>query len=126
MGRELIRFSPKVRSIIGQLDESLAQLPPANRPSWNIEEELLKDSETSRLSEAALSQPLCTAIQIVLVDMLESAGVTFKAVVGHSSGEIGAAYAAKFITASGAFGHANVDSPTSWGFWSSCAIGLIL
>jgi acyl transferase domain-containing protein len=34
-----------------------------------------------------------------LVDLLRAAGVKFQAVVGHSSGEIAAAYAAGFITA---------------------------
>ena len=46
-----------------------------------------------------MSQPLCTAVQIVLVDILRIAGITFAAVVGHSSGEIAAAYAADFISA---------------------------
>jgi hybrid polyketide synthase/nonribosomal peptide synthetase ACE1 len=48
---------------------------------------------------AELSQPLCTVIQIILVDMLRIAGITFVAVAGHSSGEIAAAYAADFISA---------------------------
>lgn len=40
------------------------------------------------------SQPICTAIQIALVELLESFGIVPKAVVGHSSGEIAAAYVA--------------------------------
>ena len=47
-------------------------------------------------------QPLCTALQIILVDLLQTAGITFAAVVGHSSGEIAAAYAAGFLSASDA------------------------
>jgi acyl transferase domain-containing protein len=39
-----------------------------------------------------LSQPLCTAIQIALIDLLSSFGITADKVVGHSSGEIAAAY----------------------------------
>jgi acyl transferase domain-containing protein len=50
------------------------------------------------LSQPQLSQPLCTAIQIALVDLLSSWGVTPSAVVGHSSGEIAAAYAAGSLT----------------------------
>lgn len=37
------------------------------------------------------SQPLSTAIQIALIELLKSFGVVPKAVVGHSSGEIAAA-----------------------------------
>jgi NADPH:quinone reductase-like Zn-dependent oxidoreductase/malonyl CoA-acyl carrier protein transacylase/SAM-dependent methyltransferase/acyl carrier protein len=39
------------------------------------------------------SQPLSTAIQIALYELLVSFGITPKVVVGHSSGEIAAAYA---------------------------------
>jgi hypothetical protein len=35
-----------------------------------------------------LSQPLCTAVQILQVDFLRSATVEFDVVVGHSFGEI--------------------------------------
>lgn len=65
-------------------------------------EEILADTTSSRIGEAVISQPLCTAVQIVLINLLRSAGVRFKAVVGHSSGEIAAAYAAGFINASDA------------------------
>ncbi|RYO98174.1 hypothetical protein DL766_005197 [Monosporascus sp. MC13-8B] len=39
------------------------------------------------------SQPLCTALQIALVELLKSLGIEQMAVCGHSSGEIAAAYA---------------------------------
>ena len=48
-------------------------------------------SETSRLGEPAIAQPLCTAVQIMIVDLLKQAGVKMHSVVGHSSGEIAAA-----------------------------------
>ncbi|OKL59687.1 hypothetical protein UA08_05018 [Talaromyces atroroseus] len=99
MGAHLIRSSEAAREKLEQLDHSLATLPEADRPSWRIAAELSAAKDASRLSEAALSQPLCTAIQIVLVDLLRSAGITFSAVVGHSSGEIAASYAAGFISA---------------------------
>ncbi|CAI7640712.1 unnamed protein product [Penicillium glandicola] len=103
MGQELLQASPGAREIVQALDNSLAGLPrERDRPSWTLEEELMKSPEDSRIGEAAISQPLCTAVQILLVDMLHSAGVRFHTVVGHSSGEIGAAYAAGLITASDA------------------------
>jgi acyl transferase domain-containing protein len=50
------------------------------------------------LQSAEYSQPVCTGLQIALINMLASCGVEPKAVVGHSSGEIAAAYAAGAIT----------------------------
>ncbi len=46
----------------------------------------------SRLDQPSYSQPICTALQIALVDLLCSWNVKPAAVVGHSSGEIAAAY----------------------------------
>jgi acyl transferase domain-containing protein len=97
MGAKLVASIPIARQIMSHLDESLATLPECHRPRWNLMDELSADS-TSRVSEAALSQPLCTAVQIVLVDLLYAAGVRFQAVVGHSSGEIAAAYAAGYLS----------------------------
>lgn len=99
MGAELIRSSEFVRGRLQDLEESLANLPPSDRPEWSLQDEILANSDDSRIAEAALSQPLCTAIQVILVDLLQTAGISFSAVVGHSSGEIAAAYAAGFISA---------------------------
>ncbi|KAJ5953151.1 Acyl transferase/acyl hydrolase/lysophospholipase [Penicillium verhagenii] len=88
---------PTFKISIQSLDAHLRTLQ--NTPEWSIEEELQKLPDASRLGSAELSQPLCTAIQIALVDTLASLGVQPAAVVGHSSGEIAAAYAAGAITA---------------------------
>ncbi|KAI0487511.1 hypothetical protein F4859DRAFT_525620 [Xylaria cf. heliscus] len=98
MGAQLIRSSAFVREQVEVLENYLAALPSADRPEWSLQHEMLAGAETSRISEAALSQPLCTAIQIILVDLLKKAGITFSAVVGHSSGEIAAAYAAGLLS----------------------------
>ncbi|GAB1195403.1 hypothetical protein APSETT444_004662 [Aspergillus pseudonomiae] len=60
---------------------------------WRFLAELSKPNESSRISEATLSQPYCTAIQIALVDLLKSWGIRPAIVCGHSYGEIAAAYA---------------------------------
>lgn len=99
MGRSLITTSPVAEAIIDQLEQSLADLPEADRPDWSLKKELLASKETSRISEGVISQPLCTAVQVMLVDLLRRVGIDFVAVVGHSSGEIAAAYAAGFLTA---------------------------
>lgn len=66
---------------------------------FSLPDEILATEKTSRLSEAEISQPCCTAIQIALVELLRSWGISPDAVVGHSSGEIAAAYACGAISA---------------------------
>ncbi|RYO76097.1 hypothetical protein DL763_010762 [Monosporascus cannonballus] len=55
-------------------------------------------TDPARIQCAEISQPLTTAFQTALVDLLRASGITFNAVVGHSSGEIAAAYAAGYFT----------------------------
>ncbi|RSL66807.1 hypothetical protein CEP54_003548 [Fusarium duplospermum] len=57
---------------------------------WSIFDEL---GRSENINKPQYSQPLSTAIQIALVELLHSFEVRPKAVVGHSSGEITAAYA---------------------------------
>jgi acyl transferase domain-containing protein len=100
MGAELLQTSRVFRRTIESLEEALGQL--ADKPTWSILQELQADNTKSRLHLAEISQPLCTAVQVGLVDLIRSAGISLRAVVGHSSGEIGAAYAAGVISASDA------------------------
>lgn len=60
--------------------------------------ELSSNAISSRIGNAALSQPLTTAIQIALVDLLASWNIRPTRVIGHSSGEIAAAYCAGALT----------------------------
>ncbi|KAJ5970419.1 polyketide synthase/peptide synthetase [Penicillium vulpinum] len=102
MGKHLIELSSFCRDFISTLENSLNDLPEFERPNWSLVGEMLAPDESSRVREAFISQPLCTAVQLLLVQLLRSAGVWFTAVVGHSSGEITAAYAAGFISATDA------------------------
>lgn len=99
MGRRLLQDIPLASQRLSELEAALSNLPdPADRPSWSLCQELTK-VEGSRVHMAEFAQPLCTALQIVLVDLLAGVGIRFAAVVGHSSGEIGAAYAAGVLSA---------------------------
>nr|QED55506.1 TRI17 [Trichoderma protrudens] len=66
--------------------------------SWDLIEELLREKDKSRLQEAELAQPATTAIQVALVDLAREWGIVPDSVIGHSSGEIGAAYAAGYLS----------------------------
>lgn len=65
--------------------------------TWSLAEELAK-SDDSRINDSEISQPACTAVQLGLVDLFRSWGISPVAVVGHSSGEIAAAYAAGLLS----------------------------
>jgi hybrid polyketide synthase/nonribosomal peptide synthetase ACE1 len=99
MGAELLLSSPMAAKCIANLDFSLQTLSEPDRPPWSLKEEILKETHCSRIGEALFSQSLSTAIQIMLVQLLRAAGIEFTAVVGHSSGEIAAAYAAGYLSA---------------------------
>lgn len=102
MGAHLYARCEPFRHSINSLEESLSRLPGPDRPTWSLADELLAPVDRSRVHQPEVSQPLTTAVQIGLVDVLQSSNVVFAAVVGHSSGEIAASYAAGRITASDA------------------------
>lgn len=117
MGKSLFEKFKSFRDDIKHMDNELQSLEP--RPSWrlegeqssfcsglenihlilNFEDEIVKESPASRISEAEISQPATTAIQIGLVNLLANWGILPASVVGHSSGEIVAAYSAGALSA---------------------------
>ena len=100
MGRTFVSTIPFARTLVDRLDHSLSTLSPEYRPTWRLTEQLMLEQDASNVHSAKFSQPLCCAVQIILVDLLALAGIKFDVVVGHSSGEIACAYAAGLITAS--------------------------
>lgn len=61
-------------------------------------DELAKPQGESQVGQAEFGQALSTAVQIMVVNILQAWGVVPAAVVGHSSGEIAAAYASGALT----------------------------
>jgi acyl transferase domain-containing protein/NADPH:quinone reductase-like Zn-dependent oxidoreductase/NADP-dependent 3-hydroxy acid dehydrogenase YdfG len=100
MAKELLSQSKLFRETIRGLDKVLQELPSPHAPSWTLEQTLLDSPETSKINDATRSQPICTAVQIGLVELLGSYGIQPTSVVGHSSGEMAAAYAAGLLTSS--------------------------
>lgn len=100
MGASLLRNSTSFRGTFEALDSVLHALP--HGPSWSLADLLLHQDDPTAISATEISMPICTAVQIALVDLLRVCGISFTAVVGHSSGEIAAAYAAGVLTASDA------------------------
>ncbi|MBE3042652.1 type I polyketide synthase [Candidatus Bathyarchaeota archaeon] len=98
MGRELMS---QYTVFLESLQRSQRFLHKMGAP-WSLIDELTRDETSSQLGLASLAQPACTAIQVALVDLLETWDVRPSAVVGHSSGEIAGAYACGAISHEGA------------------------
>ncbi|OJJ43495.1 hypothetical protein ASPZODRAFT_74088 [Penicilliopsis zonata CBS 506.65] len=99
MGLKMVSQCPQAAAWLQDLQQHLDSLPPEYRPGFTLLDELAAPASSSRLDSAAVSLPLRTALQIIQVNLLRALGVQFAAVVGHSSGEIAAAYAAGWLNA---------------------------
>ncbi|KAI0424099.1 hypothetical protein F5Y09DRAFT_154094 [Xylaria sp. FL1042] len=99
MGKVALQEFPVILDTVQHLDRILSKVQP--RPSFSMTELLLHSDgdSTKRIHDADVAQPLCTAIQIALVDLFAQWNIMPEVSVGHSSGEIGAAYAAGLISA---------------------------
>ncbi|KAL2875455.1 hypothetical protein SGCOL_009367 [Colletotrichum sp. CLE4] len=100
MGRELIPVYSIFRKALLHADVVLGDYGA----DWSLVDELQRDEKSTRVNEPHLSQPVCVALQICLVDLLKSWGIQPTAVTSHSSGEIAAAYAAGALTFEEALG----------------------
>ncbi|KAK7569271.1 hypothetical protein JOL62DRAFT_495686 [Phyllosticta paracitricarpa] len=95
MGRQLIQQSPLFKQTLEKCDRVLQSLP--DRPDWSVIGELSRSKDDSQLGQTRFSQPICTALQLAIVNQLKAWGIEPSACVGHSSGEMGAAYASGIL-----------------------------
>ncbi|KAI1211603.1 uncharacterized protein F4807DRAFT_473071 [Annulohypoxylon truncatum] len=98
MGSMLLSEHPTAINDIQIMQNALSTLSQDLAPSWTLLEELARSMDTSQVYKAEFSQPLTTAVQILVVNLLRNWGVMPAAVIGHSSGEIAAAYASGALT----------------------------
>ncbi|KAJ5096375.1 hypothetical protein NUU61_005731 [Penicillium alfredii] len=96
MGSQLFEYHV-FRTAIEHLDYILSTV--FKERSWTIADILSGNADPDRVQTPEVSQTVCTAVQVALVDLLASWSVRPSGVVGHSSGEMAAAYAAGRITA---------------------------
>ncbi|KAH9987034.1 hypothetical protein F4779DRAFT_290516 [Xylariaceae sp. FL0662B] len=88
MGKELLSF-PMFRSNVLEADEFLQGIGCG----WKASDFLLHAEDTlPKINKPQFSQPLCTILQVAIVELLRSFRIYPLVVVGHSSGEIAAAY----------------------------------
>src|SRR5262249_13743416 len=89
MGRQLLRDEPVFQSAVERCDAIARRLA-----GWSLLEELTADESRSRMAVTAIAQPCLFALQVALAELWASWGVRPEAVVGHSVGEVAAAYLA--------------------------------
>ncbi|EHA22576.1 hypothetical protein ASPNIDRAFT_118617 [Aspergillus niger ATCC 1015] len=94
MGRELLAAYPTFRNSIQEANDYLQTLGC----QWNLLDALQESELESSVNLTDHSQTLCTALQVALVDLLEQLGIYPKKVIGHSSGEVAAAYSTRAIS----------------------------
>ncbi len=93
MGQELIAKEPLFKSIIQEIEGHFIKLS-----GWSLLEEMNKNEESSQINDTRIAQPAIMAIQIALVELWKKHGVTPEGVVGHSIGEVAAAYCSGALT----------------------------
>lgn len=96
MGRQLIERCQLFKQTLERCDATLRRL--TDPPDWSCIDELCKSAKDSRLLQSRFSQPICAALQLGIVEILRAWRITPSAVVGHSSGEIVAAYCAGVLS----------------------------
>lgn len=89
MGQQLLEREPVFRSALERIDELLQPLA-----GWSLVEEMTRDEEGSRINRTNIAQPAIFGLQVALAELWKSWGVTPSKVVGHSVGEVAAAYVA--------------------------------
>ncbi|ENH62001.1 Lovastatin nonaketide synthase [Fusarium oxysporum f. sp. cubense race 1] len=94
MGKDLLPFE----AFHDALEAGSRYMKNKLASEFDLLEEILKDEAETRISDSRISQPATTAIQMALVDLLDSFHVAPNYVIGHSSGEIAAAYASGALT----------------------------
>lgn len=87
MGRGLLKYSPAFRAVIKGCDTEFSKYG-----DWSLLKELTRSEANSRMHKTSIAQPSIFAIQVALAAVWKSWGVKPTAIVGHSVGEIAAAY----------------------------------
>src|SRR5213078_2807633 len=89
MGRALLDAEPVFRAAVERCDAAFRPLA-----GWSLVEELRTQNDPAVLDDTSHVQPVLFALQVGLADLWRTWGVEPAAVVGHSLGEVAAAYVA--------------------------------
>jgi acyl transferase domain-containing protein len=93
MARELLRGESVFADTAAAIDAEFREIA-----GWSIIEELLRPEEESRVARTEVAQPANFLVQVALVRELAEYGIRPAAVVGHSVGEVSAAYVSGMLS----------------------------
>ncbi|XP_033104709.1 mycolipanoate synthase-like [Anneissia japonica] len=99
MARQLMNACPIFSNVIQLLDEYLRK----NGAKWSLVYMLSKETaENKIIKDTEISQSCICCVQIGLVELYKHYGIIPSAIIGHSVGEVAAAYTAGLLTMSSA------------------------
>lgn len=87
MGQELFQQEPVFKATVERCDEIFQSIA-----GWSILEEMQKTEQESKVSETQIAQPANFVLQVGLFELWRSKGFEPAAIVGHSVGDVSAAY----------------------------------
>jgi acyl transferase domain-containing protein/acyl carrier protein len=87
MGRSLLTADGPGASLAREIDREFTKLA-----GWSILKEMFREQDDSRAGRTEIAQPANFVLQAALAAELDALGITPAAVVGHSVGEVTAAY----------------------------------
>lgn len=93
MGQELLEREPIFRRTIEQIDAFLRPLA-----GWSLVKEMTRTEADSKIDRTNIAQPAIFALQVALAELWKSWGISPSKVIGHSVGEVAAAYCAGIYT----------------------------
>ncbi|HEV2445243.1 MAG TPA: type I polyketide synthase, partial [Candidatus Sulfopaludibacter sp.] len=93
MGRQLVQREPVFRDTLHACDSLFRSWAP-----WSLMQELMSGEAESRLNQTEFAQPAVFSLQVALAELWRSWGLMPEAVIGHSMGEVAAAYFAGMLT----------------------------
>lgn len=93
MGQHLLEREPVFRAVLEEIDSHLKPLA-----GWSLVEEMTRDEASSQINRTNIAQPAIFGLQVALAELWKSWGIRPSKVVGHSVGEVAAAYVAGAYT----------------------------
>ena len=93
MGRSLLERDPIFAAALEQCDAIFRRLS-----GWSVIDELKLEQSRSRMEQTIVAQPATFAVQVALAARWKAWGIEPEAVIGHSIGEMAAAFVARALT----------------------------